>query len=144
MPDIPSLLNTHVATHIDLHARLKQAHWNCTGPNFIGLHKLFDDAADQIESYYDTLAERARALGAEAEGTLEAVSDGSILPAYTLGVADGQKHVAAIVKDLTAVSTEGRRAIKSCLDDGDQATADVFIEITRGLDQLRYLIGSHQ
>ena len=140
---IPGLLNTHLATHIDLKAQLKVAHWNTKGPNFIGLHGLFDKAAGEVEGYYDTLAERARALGSEARGTIEDVADNTLLGAYKVGVADGEKHVAAIMARLTLLSQESRKAIKTCLDADDQATADVFIEIVRGLDQLRYLIGSH-
>ena len=143
MPDIIDLLNVHLATHIDLHARLKVAHWNTRGGNFIGLHKLFDDAAGQVQGYYDTLAERAAALGGDAKGTIDDVSVGTILPEYKVAVADGKKHVAAIVSSLSLAIIEGRSAIKTCLDDDDQATADVFIEIVRGLDQLRYLIGAH-
>lgn len=143
MPEIVDLLNSHLATHIDLHMQLKQAHWNVRGSNFIGVHKLFDEAADAVEGYYDTLAERAAALGSAACGTLEDVTASTLLRPYTLQVASSDRHVRAIVTSLTTVSDEGRKAITECLGAKDQATADVFIEIVRGIDKLKYLIGSH-
>jgi starvation-inducible DNA-binding protein len=36
------LLNKHLAAAIDLHAQVKQAHWNVRGPSFIAIHELFD------------------------------------------------------------------------------------------------------
>lgn len=143
MPDVVSILNQNLATLIDLKLRLKQAHWNVRGSNFIGLHKLFDKAQGEVESFYDTVAERIGALGDEARGTLEDVKDSTQLQEYMVGIASGEKHVAAIMGSLDKVCSDTKRAIADCLEAKDQATADVFIEVTRGLDQLRYLIGSH-
>ena len=56
------LLNRHLAAAIDLHAQVKQAHWNVRGPAFIAIHELFDKVADAVEGYSDTIAERAAAL----------------------------------------------------------------------------------
>jgi starvation-inducible DNA-binding protein len=36
------MLNEHLADAIDLQLQAKQAHWNIKGPNFVGLHELFD------------------------------------------------------------------------------------------------------
>ncbi len=143
MIDILDLLNAHLASHIDLKASLKVAHWNCTGANFIGLHQLFDKAAGEVEGYYDTLAERARALDGEAFGSIQDVDRNTLLPEYSPVGATTERHVAAIMARLNLMANESKRAIQNCLDEDDQATADVFIEITRGLNQLRYLIGSH-
>jgi starvation-inducible DNA-binding protein len=141
--DLIELLNTHLATHIDLHMQLKQAHWNVRGPSFIGLHKLFDKAAGEVEGYYDTIAERAAALGGEACGTLDDVASETLLKPYMLGIASQMAHVRRVMESLTIACDAGEKAIKTCLAAQDQATADVFIEIVRGLDGLKYLIGSH-
>src|SRR5438105_6714081 len=53
-----ALLNRHLAAAIDLHAQVKQAHWNVRGPAFIAIHELFDKVADAVEGYSD--ARRAR------------------------------------------------------------------------------------
>ena len=81
------LLNRHLAAAIDLHAQVKQAHWNVRGPAFIAIHELFDKVADVVESYSDTIAERAAALGGTAEGTIRVAVDRSFLEPYKLGVA---------------------------------------------------------
>src|SRR2546426_964962 len=38
-----NLLNERLADAIDLQTQAKQAHWNVKGPQFIALHKLFDE-----------------------------------------------------------------------------------------------------
>ena len=43
-----ALLNLRLADAIDLQMQLKQAHWNVKGPNFIGLHKLFDEVYQAV------------------------------------------------------------------------------------------------
>lgn len=57
------LLNKHLAAAIDLHAQVKQAHWNVRGPGFIALHELFDKVSGEVENYSDKLAERAWGAG---------------------------------------------------------------------------------
>ena len=61
------LLNKHLAAAIDLHAQVKQAHWNVRGPGFISIHELFDKVAVAVEDYSDSIAERVGGLGAGRE-----------------------------------------------------------------------------
>ena len=42
------ILNRRLADAIDLQLQGKQAHWNVKGPNFIGLHKLFDEIVEEV------------------------------------------------------------------------------------------------
>ena len=44
------LLNKHLAAAIDLHAQVKQAHWNVRGPGFIAIHELFDKVSVEVEN----------------------------------------------------------------------------------------------
>ena len=56
-------MNQHLADTFDLMSQTKFAHWNVKGPNFIALHKLFDELAETLEGHVDEIAERATALG---------------------------------------------------------------------------------
>ena len=55
---IVQLLNDRLAEAIDLQLQAKHAHWNVKGPNFVGLHDLFDRVADAASEYVDLIAER--------------------------------------------------------------------------------------
>src|SRR4249920_1934020 len=65
------LLNRQLADVLDLGLQAKQAHWNVKGPNFIGLHELFDKVAEELEEFSDDIAERAVELGGVALGTIQ-------------------------------------------------------------------------
>lgn len=138
-----ALLNRHLAAAIDLHAQVKQAHWNVRGPAFIAIHELFDKVADVVEGYSDTIAERAGALGGAAEGTLPIALDRSFLEPYKLGVAGEKAHVTAVTAALAAFGDSARKAIDEAAAFGDQDTSDVFTEVSRGIDQQLWLVESH-
>ncbi len=89
------LLNKHLAAAIDLHAQVKQAHWNVRGPAFIAIHELFDKVSAEVENYSDLIAERAGGLGGTAYGTIQVAIEPSYLAPYPLGIADETRHIFA-------------------------------------------------
>ena len=137
------LLNKHLAAAIDLHGQTKQAHWNVRGPNFIAIHELFDKVSTEVENYSDLLAERARGLGGVAQGTVQTAAHNSFLVPYTLAVADEQQHAFAVSGALAAFGQSVRDASDLAADFGDMTTADLFTEISRGIDQQLWFVESH-
>jgi starvation-inducible DNA-binding protein len=139
-----ALLNRHLAAAIDLHAQVKQAHWNVRGPTFIAIHELFDKVADVVEEYSDKIAERAGSLGGTAEGTVQTAAEGSFLEPYRLGVADAATHIEAVTTALASFGESARNAIDECDEFGDIDTSDLFTEISRGIDYQLWLVESHR
>jgi starvation-inducible DNA-binding protein len=137
------LLNGHLADVIDLHLQAKQAHWNIKGPNFTGLHELFDRIASQAGEYADEMAERAVALGGVARGTLQAVAGQSQLREYPLEVGDWRTHVRAMQDALATFGRGARRAIDEAAALNDADTADLFTEISRGIDKSLWMVEAH-
>lgn len=140
---LAELLNARLADAVDLYTQAKQAHWNVKGPNFIALHKLFDDVAEEAEAYIDDLAERVQQLGGQAVGTVRAVAQRSTLPAYPTDVTDGRKHVEAFSSALAAFGKGIRTAIETSTEFGDADTADLFTEISRGVDKSLWFVEAH-
>lgn len=138
-----ALLNRHVAAAIDLHAQIKQAHWNVRGPNFIAVHELFDSIASEVEDYSDLVAERARTLGGPAQGTVQVASANSFLMPYNLEVADSKEHLFAVAGALAAFEQSVRQAIDEAAAYDDQETADIFTEIGRGVAKQLWFVESH-
>jgi len=139
-----AVLNRHLAASIDLHAQVKQAHWNVRGPTFIAIHELFDKVADAVEEYSDTIAERAGALGGAAEGTIQIAVEHSFLHRYKLGIDAAEAHVAGVTAALATFGESLRNAIDETAAFGDADTSDVFTEISRGVDQQLWLVESHR
>lgn len=67
-----------VADSYLLYAKTLGVHWNVSGPNFYGLHKLTDAQYNELHEAADAMAERIRALGKLAPtgfDTLRALTD---------------------------------------------------------------------
>jgi starvation-inducible DNA-binding protein len=137
------LLNKHLATAIDLHAQLKQAHWNVRGPNFIAIHKLFDTVSEEVEGFSDMLAERVGGLGGAADGTIQMAAKHTSLVDYPLGVSDEQKHIFAVSGALAAFGEGVREASAAAAAFGDATTADLFTQVSRGIDLQLWFVESH-
>lgn len=137
------LLNQLLADALDLGLQAKQAHWNVKGPHFIGLHELFDKVAEELEEFTDDIAERAIELGGIAQGTIQVVSKHSRLAAYPLDLVSGRGHVAALSGALAEVGAFARAAIDKAGKAGDADTADLFTEVSRGVDKLLWLVEAH-
>ena len=141
--ELNTLMNQRLADAVDLQAQMKQAHWNVKGPHFIGLHELFDQIDEAVESYVDLIAERIVQLGGVAEGTVRVAAGRSRLEEYPLDIADGQAHVEAVAKALSTFGHEARETIDQADELGDADTADIFTEISRGIDKWLWFVEAH-
>ncbi|HVI75398.1 MAG TPA: DNA starvation/stationary phase protection protein Dps [Anaeromyxobacteraceae bacterium] len=136
------LLNARLADAIDLRLQLKVAHWNVKGPQFIALHKMFDDIVEDADEYVDLIAERAVQLGGVADGTARQVAERSSLDEYS-AEGGGREHVHAVAEVLAAFGRSAREAIELSAAAKDQDTSDIFTEISRGTDKWLWMVEAH-
>ena len=113
------LLNARLADAIDLRLQLKVAHWNVKGPQFIALHKLFDEIAEDTDEYVDLIAERLVQLGGVADGTVRQVAERSSLDEYP-ATGGGEEHVHAVAEGLAAFGRLVREGIEVAAGAKDQ------------------------
>ncbi len=140
---IVQLLNDRRAAGIDLQLQAKHAHWNVKGPNFVGLHELFDQVAAAASAYVDLIAERGVALGGVAEGTVQTVTRRSKLPEYTVKGGEWTAPVEGMRIALATFGAGARRAIDESTELKDADTADLFTEVSRGVDKLLWMVEAH-
>lgn len=141
--EVITILNSRVADSIDLMHQAKQAHWNVKGPGFIALHKLFDDVFDAAVEYTDLLAERVVELGGAAEGTIHVATKRSALKEYPLQITGERDHVEALSSALGVFGAGMRHAIDQADELGDKGTADIFTEVSRGVDKYLWFVEAH-
>ena len=141
--ELIKILNKRLADAIDLQLQMKQAHWNVKGPAFIALHELFDKIYGAVESYVDLIAERAVQLGGVAEVTARISASRSELAEYPLTLNDGPSHVDAVSSALADFGKEVRLAILDADELEDADTADIFTEISRGIDKWLWFVEAH-
>lgn len=138
-----ALCNQQLADTMDLYSQTKHAHWNVRGPEFYQLHELFDELAESVEGYVDLIAERATALAGEARGTIRMASATSSLPEYPERPRNGIAHVEALAERYGKLAASTRAAIDEAEEAGDTDTADLFTEVSRGVDKSLWFLEAH-
>lgn len=142
--NIAILCQDRLADALDAQSMSKQAHWNVKGTQFQALHTLFDDVYAEFVKYVDLIAERAVMLGAQIEGTVRSVAKRSSLVEYPLDIRSGADHVEAMSRMLAQFGKNVRAAITQSEQYHDADTADMFTEISRGVDQYLWMVESHR
>jgi len=140
---ICALLNARLAEIIDLTQQAKQAHWNVKGPNFIALHKLFDEVYSVLAAQTDEIAERIVALGGNAEGRIAAVAKASELPRYPDGIHGGRAHVDALSSGLAVFGKSVREGIDETARLGDAGSSDLLTGLSREVDKYLWFVEAH-
>jgi starvation-inducible DNA-binding protein len=96
-----------------------------------------------VEEYVDEIAERAVQLGGVAEGTARMVARRSSLAEYPANAVDGRSHVEALSSALASFGKSARKAIGEANEFDDLDTADLFTEVSRGIDKWLWFVESH-
>jgi starvation-inducible DNA-binding protein len=71
------------------------------------------------------------------------VAKRSSLAEYPAKAVDGRSHVDALSNALAAFGRAARNAIDQANQLGDLDTADVFTEVSRGIDKWLWMVESH-
>ena len=136
-------LQARLADSIDLGLITKQAHWNLKGPQFIGVHLMLDKFRGEQDEWTDMMAERITQLGGTARGTAQEVTNGTSLPPYPTDIYTIPDHIHALIDRYSKCANAIRQNIKDTDEAGDDDTADLFTEISRGLDKQLWFLEAH-
>ena len=137
------LLNARVADCIDLALLTKQAHWNLKGRQFIGMHEMLDGFRTQVDVFVDTMAERVTQLGGTALGTTQTTNKATTLAPYPVDIYAIPDHLNALIDRYGKAANNVRESIDQAAEAGDADTADIFTEVSRGLDKALWFLEAH-
>src|SRR5438552_18880153 len=112
-------------------------------PDKVRAGAMFDSVVNEIIEHADDLAERAVELGGTAFGTARIAAKASRLPEYPLSISSGHDHVAALSAVIAKFGASARAGIDAANALGDADTADLFHEISRGVDKLLWKVEAH-
>ncbi|HYE50218.1 MAG TPA: Dps family protein [Azospirillaceae bacterium] len=100
-------------------------HWNITGPQFHSLHEMFQVQYEDLTEAVDEVAERIRALGHFAPGSLSQFLKLSSLQDEH-GVPDARGMLEQLVHDNETVVRACREVVRLAQDAGDTVTEDLM------------------
>lgn len=141
---VATLLNTMLADEYLLYTKTRNAHWNIQGKNFMELHKLFESQYEALDIIIDDTAERVRALGHFALGTLKDFLNVSRLSEQNDDFV-GQDHIIkTLLTDHESVIRSLRRDITLVSDKyKDLGTADFMTGIMEQHEKIAWMLRSY-
>ncbi|MBU8539574.1 DNA starvation/stationary phase protection protein Dps [Falsiroseomonas tokyonensis] len=134
------VLQACLTDSIDLYNTTRQAHWNVKGPNFHGLHLMFETFYGTLEGDIDLLAERLVQLGGTAIGASQNVASKTRLAAYPADLKAGADHVTALMDRYAALAKSVREGIDETDEAGDADTADILTNVSKNLDKALWML----
>lgn len=141
--ELASILNETLASIIDLQLQLKQAHWNVKGMQFIAIHKLLDELAENVESHVDIVAERITSLGGTAYGTLQRVAANTELNLYPTDIFLVTDHIEHLAHNFAILGELSRKNIDLTAELNDMVSNEIYISLTGMLDKNLWFLEAH-
>ncbi|MCC7044216.1 MAG: DNA starvation/stationary phase protection protein [Acidobacteria bacterium] len=135
-------LSVLLASSYTLYLKTQNYHWNVTGPMFTTLHTLFETQYTELALANDEIAERIRALGAFAPGSLAEFSKLSVVK-EAKGRSTAKEMIQTLVADQRAVAKAAHRVIDAAENASDQATADLGTRRVDVHEKNAWMLQSH-
>jgi starvation-inducible DNA-binding protein len=139
--DVAESLVHLLADTYTLYAKTQGYHWNVTGPWFHQLHTLFEQQYRELAEAVDEIAERIRALGHDAPGSLVELSRLSSIPDRPTP-ASSRDMVRDLFSGHEALARAARSFIGLAEQARDHATADLLTERMRAHEKAAWMLRS--
>ena len=136
-----AILNALLADEFILGTRTRNCHWNVTGPHFHDLHKLFASQYDALDEIMDDVAERARALGGHAVGTLSEFSALARLKEQPGKYPNASQMTRELLAGHEAVIRQLRAEVVMCGEKlGDAGTTDFLTGLMEQHEKMAWML----
>ena len=141
---VVQILNTLLSDEYVLYTKTRNYHWNVTGPHFAELHKLFETLYTSLDDGVDAVAERARALGGRAFGSLSEFAKAARLTEDPGAVPSAREMLGALLADHEAVIRTLRADVDTVNDThGDAGTADFLTGLLEQHEKTAWMLRAH-
>ena len=77
---ITAILDVLLPDEVLLYIKTRNFHWNVVSPSFSEMHKFFEEQYEALDEIFDDVAERIRALGGRAPGSMADLSSSRDCP----------------------------------------------------------------
>ncbi len=119
-----AVLDRLLADEYLLYTKTRSFHWNVTGLQFNDLHKFFEAQYELLDGFVDDTAERSRALGGRALGSMREFLKAARLRESSGRAPKAPAMLAELLRDHEAVIRSLRAGVDEAARLGDQGTAD--------------------
>ena len=137
-------LNILLADEHILYIKTRNAHWNVEGQDFHAMHKFFEEQYGQLEEIIDDVAERIRALGHFAAGTLQSFLKLTHLTEQSRQKNDSPGFIKTLLADHEEIIIYLRENINRYANDlHDLGTSDFITGLMEKHEKMAWMLRAH-
>ena len=141
---VVDILNATLSDEYVLYTKTRNYHWNVVGPQFNDMHKFFEGQYEALEDFVDDVAERARALGGIALGSLQAFLKHTRLKEQNGAPPAAMDMIADLLADHESIIRNLRRDVGAVGDKhGDEGTADFLTGLMEEHEKMAWMLRAH-
>jgi starvation-inducible DNA-binding protein len=141
---VAQALSRFLASTYALYQKSLFYHWNVTGPHFASLHKLFEEHYNDLHMAGDEIAERVRALGHFAPGTLSEFAELSSLEEDRNLPGNANQMISNLLKSHEICSGQARKVLELAEESKDPVTHDMMARRMEFHDKAAWMLRSLQ
>ncbi len=125
-----------------LYVKTHNYHWNVTGPKFTSLHALFEAQYTEMAAAIDVIAERIRAVGDFAPGSLAAFSELANIEEEE-GHPDANEMIRNLAADQETIVEAAQKVVEAAEGADDVASADLATQRIALHQKNAWMLHSH-
>ncbi|MDR7371175.1 DNA starvation/stationary phase protection protein [Flavobacterium aquidurense] len=134
-------LSKILANEFVLFTKTKNAHWNVEGADFYDKHKFFEEQANQLDGFTDSVAERIRTLGYYAPASLKSYLELTQLAEPKQFKYDSQSFIKELLSDNETIINHLRGNINIFANDyEDLGTSDFITGLMQNHEKMAWLL----
>lgn len=138
------ILNKLLADEHVLYIKLRNAHWNIEGPDFHAQHLFFEEIYNEISTSIDDIAERVRAIGHYAVGTMKEFLALTQLTEMRYKKSDSQGYIKELLEDFESIIVYIRSQIETVGDKlKDAGTEDFLVGLMAEHEKTAWMLRAH-
>ena len=140
---VAEILNKLLADETVLYTKVRNAHWNIEGPDFHAQHLFFEELYNDLAELIDEIAERVRAIGHYAVGTLKEYLALTQLTEMKYKKNDSQGYIAELLNDYESLIISLREDIQKVEELEDAGTEDFLVGILEKHEKTAWMLRAH-
>jgi starvation-inducible DNA-binding protein len=142
--EVAQSLNILLADEHVLYIKTRRSHWNVEGPDFLTIHRFFEEQYKQLESIIDDIAERIRTIGHYAEATLAGFLKETHLSEETREKNDSAGFMRTLLEDHETIIIYLRENIDRYAEEWkDAGTSDFITGLLETHEKMAWMLRAH-
>ena len=138
--EVAKILNNLLSDEYLLYTKTLKYHWNVHGIVFHDFHALFKEQYEALLDIADEIAERARALGEPAFGSMVEFSKHTRLKEEPGKIPDALGMIKQLLADHETIIRQMREDIETCMELGDAGTNNFLTEMMERHEKIAWML----